>query len=131
MSQGIANMDTTSASPLSKRLKVWLCPFAGGLATAAFITLKNIPYPPCGYFACSALFAFGVYFVRDTILGYIIALPLLALARHAGVKKVSIFMLIAVIAALPMALVPGIYAFASSATGLLFGLGSKQSKLSA
>ena len=64
-------------------------------------------------------------------------------------------MLIAVIAALPMAyvlanpliyawtpteedfnhgpywLVPGIYAFASSATGLLFGLGSKQSKLSA
>lgn len=155
VSDVIAVAESAPANRIGKRLSVWLCPFAGGTSTASFLTLKNLPYSPCGDFACSAWFAFGVYLVRDTVLGYLIALPLLALARYFGVKSISIYMLVAVIAALPMAyvlanpliyamwptevdltqspywLVPGIYAFVSSSTGLLFGLGSRQRKISA
>jgi hypothetical protein len=149
----IADIDSAPANGLVKRLSIWLCPFAGGISAASFLTLKNLPYPPCGYSVCSAWFAFGVYLARDTVLGYLISLPLLALARHIGVKSTGIYMLIAVIAALPMAyvlanpltyawtpteedfkhgpywLVPGIYALVSSSTGLLFGLGSKKRKI--
>ena len=153
VSDVIADVESVPANQFGKRLSVWLCPFAGGISAASFLTLKNLPYPPCGYFVCSAWNAFGVYLVRDTVLGYLISLPLLALARYFGVKSISIYMLVAVIAALPMAyvlanpliyalaptevdvnhgpywLVPGIYAFVSSSTGLFFGLGSKQRKI--
>ena len=154
MTDTIATLESAPAKRFLNRLSVWLCPFAGGISAASFLTLKNLPYPSCGDFDCSAWAAFGVYLVRDTVLGYLIALPLLALSRYFGVKRIGIYMLISAVAALPMAyvlanpltyawspteedfnhgpywLVPGIYAFLSSSTGLLFGLGSKQRKIS-
>jgi hypothetical protein len=49
---------------------MWLCPFGGGISAASFLTLNNLPYPPCGHFVCSAWNAFGLYLIRDTVLGY-------------------------------------------------------------
>ena len=62
-----------------KRFAVWMCPFAGGAATATYLTLKNLPF---GY---SDRFDMGMFFLvsfsRDTIANYLIALPLLLAVR--------------------------------------------------
>lgn len=123
----------------SKRLAFWLSPFAGAIATSTFLVIRN------GEFDAAA---FSVWFSRDALLGYFIALPLLFFARVIGVRSVLAFMLVAAAAALPMAyvlahpltyawtpieadfvrspylLMPTIYALMSSITGLIFGFAS-------
>jgi hypothetical protein len=126
-----------------KRLAFWLCPFAGAMATSTFLIIRS------GEFDAAA---FAVWFSRDALSGYFIALPLLFLARVAGVRSILAFMLVAAAAALPMAyvlahpltyawtpteedfvrspylLMPTIYASMSSITGLIFGFALSRAK---
>jgi hypothetical protein len=128
----------------NKRLSVaWLCPLAGGAATAAFLTLRVLPYDE------SALF-FAVAFLRDSLANYLVALPALFVACRLGLKSLLGYALVSVASAFPVGWVLAHpipfawqwteeefasgpywsvmcgYMFFSSATGLLFGVNAKQ-----
>ena len=119
------------------------------MATATFLTLKNVPFGECGDFDCRWWFFFAVSLIRDSSANFLIAFPLLFMAWRIGIKNVLSFISIAAVGALPVAyvlanpltfawtpadkdfvngsywLVPGIYVLFSSTTGLLFDLVQK------
>jgi peptidoglycan/LPS O-acetylase OafA/YrhL len=74
----------------------------GGLSLAFFIALRAAGFKVAALSESELRSAIVIWSIRDVVASYIIAFPLLILARRLGVRHLMVFVLISIVAGYPI-----------------------------
>ena len=72
---------------------IFASPLLGALTSAVFVMLRAIDYRVASIASSGIGFPFMVWFIRDALVNYVVALPVMLLMRKAGVRHVWVYVL--------------------------------------